>query len=611
MPLSKLLSGALLRGSGQLAKLTAGIRANSDLHRTGAGLIRGPNQGLRLNAAAWSNTWPAPGATLDLDFANNRGFVRGVGQGGVMDAITFTRASIGKYVDSSGIVQDAPINAPRFDWASTAQVAVKNLLTNTEDLSSTTWTKVNAPVTANATTDPLGGPTADLITPATNTAFHYVAPAANSNVSGLYVYSVYAKANGYNRFGLWDSFSSRFNVVFDLSSGTIVAGSGGTITSEGNGWYRCSVAFTATGATMSFSAVPLPNTATTSNTQYAGDGVSGTYIWGEQFESGASVTAYQAVGAQVPTNTPLAAAPTCNGLLIEESRTNRLLWCRDATNAAWAKTNVTAAKDQTGIDGVANAASSLTASADGGTCIQTITLASGSRTGSVYLKRITGTGNVQVSLDGSTWSTVELSSTEWRRIVLSGTVTNPTVGVLIATSGDAVAMDYGQVEDGAFATSPVLTTTASATRSADVASITSATAVPVDRITVYARIQSNDTGDFGVFLTNMNNIGVSPLGIVRFNTLSGSNNAQSNFGVSTLSAFSKTKVCVSQNKNNYLYTDSGKAAAERNYLTASTNPQMSFRLGFDNNIGYLNGCMEQFKAYPFQLSAKAMEEITR
>jgi hypothetical protein len=78
---------------------------------------------------------------------------------------------------------------------------------------------------------------------------------------------------------------------------------------------------------------------------------------------------------------------------------------------------------------------------------------------------------VQVSLDGSTWSTVDLSSTEWRRIVLSGTVTNPVVGIRLATNGDAVAMDYAQVEDGAFATTPILTTTASATRAAEAASI--------------------------------------------------------------------------------------------------------------------------------------------
>jgi hypothetical protein len=89
----------------------------------------------------------------------------------------------------------------------------------------------------------------------------------------------------------------------------------------------------------------------------------------------------------------------------------------------------------------------------------------------VYLKRLTGTGNVQVSLDGTTWSTVDLSDTEWRRIVISATVTNPTVGIKLAVSGDAVAMDYGQVEDGASVTTPILTASATATRSVETGSV--------------------------------------------------------------------------------------------------------------------------------------------
>jgi hypothetical protein len=45
------------------------------------------------------------------------------------------------------------------------------------------------------------------------------------------------------------------------------------------------------------------------------------------------------------------------------------------------------------------------------------------------------------------------------------------VGIRLAVSGDAVAMDYGQVEDGLFVTSPILTTSATVTRSADIATI--------------------------------------------------------------------------------------------------------------------------------------------
>jgi len=173
---------------------------------------------------------------------------------------------------------------------------------------------------------------------------------------------------------------------------------------------------------------------------FTGNGTSGIFAWGAQLTPLSFVTDYQVTTA---TTVP----------------------------QAWSKSNVTVAKTATGIDGVANAATTVTATAANAVLIQPISLASGSRTSSVYLKRITGTGNVQVTMDGSTWSTVDLSNGLWNRIVLSGTVTNPCVGVLLATNGDAVAMDYGQIEDGAFVTSPILTTTATATRATETTSI--------------------------------------------------------------------------------------------------------------------------------------------
>ena len=71
---------------------------------------------------------------------------------------------------------------------------------------------------------------------------------------------------------------------------------------------------------------------------------------------------------------PNVARRTDRGLLIEETRTNVVLHNRDLTNAAWVKTNMTAVKDQTGVDGVANSASKITATAANATVLQTITL---------------------------------------------------------------------------------------------------------------------------------------------------------------------------------------------------------------------------------------------
>jgi hypothetical protein len=694
--------GNAQRGAlGGLAKLGEGARTTSDLSRVGGGLSRGANEGKKLNAAPWSDTWPAAGATLDLDFANNRGFVRGVGQGGVMDAITFTRASNGNFVkpdgtlsthanqgalgnnllsfpqnfdnsywtktgttvvENSAIAPDDKNNAnlltdssastehsvvrsnvvatvgetytfsayikdngiryaglsfqsgnaeyiyiivdltdgvvtqtgtlgvtgqtysvtsanngywrlsvtfntprtlifpfiflsntgtpssflggrplyvgtglsafiwgaqlevgstateyfptnigePRFDWASTEQVARQNNILYTQDFGNVYWPKTTGAVTTDTTTAPDGTMTADLYIPAASSSnahriFKDFGTATQPTTTA--VSSFYLKPSGYRYVSIVLNDTDN-QVKFDLQDG--VAGFVGTsiatysITAESNGFYRVSISSNTPTNHRFLGVIILPD-GTTFNTQtlptWTPDGTSGIYIWGAQRELGSNPTAYIENGAQLPTSTPLAANPTSNGILIEEARTNRLLWNRDATQTEWVKTNITAAKDQTGIDGVANAASSLTATDDNGTCIQTITLAAGNRTGSVYLKRLTGAGLIQVTLDGSTYSTVELSDTEWYRIVLSGSVTNPTVGIKIAVDGDAVAMDYGQVEDGLSVSTPILTTTSTATRAVDSATRFIDDGLNVNGMTAYAEFVTT-----GLLQTTTNSI---------------------------------------------------------------------------------------------------------
>ncbi len=76
----------------------------------------------------------------------------------------------------------------------------------------------------------------------------------------------------------------------------------------------------------------------------------------------------------------LASPFTALGLLIEEARTNRALHNRDFTDAVWVESNITSAQDATGLDNVANSASTLTAGAANGTTLQTVTNASAERT---------------------------------------------------------------------------------------------------------------------------------------------------------------------------------------------------------------------------------------
>jgi len=187
--------------------------------------------------------------------------------------------------------------------------------------------------------------------------------------------------------------------------------------------------------------------------------------------------------------------PTAAGLLLENTATNIVLWSNDLTNAAWTKgATATVAMDQTGVDGVANGASSIKGGAVSATntVLQSITLASSTRAQSAYVKGITVTGAINMTTDGgSTW--VALSSSNcfysgtgtapatgqavWLRCSFSqASVTNPSVGFQVVNLNDKIAVQYVDNETGAFSTSAIHTGAASVARTADTLAWTGQTA---------------------------------------------------------------------------------------------------------------------------------------
>jgi hypothetical protein len=156
------------------------------------------------------------------------------------------------------------------------------------------------------------------------------------------------------------------------------------------------------------------------------------------------------------------------GTLLEATRTNVVLWSRDCSNAAWTKSNVTALKDQVGVDGVAASASSLLATAGNGTCLQAITLGSSARLQSAWVKRLTGSGVVQMTTDGgATWTAITVTAA-WTRVTIpTQTLANPSVGFRLVTNADKIAVDYVQNETGIFPTTAIATTTVAVTRATD------------------------------------------------------------------------------------------------------------------------------------------------
>ena len=127
---------------------------------------------------------------------------------------------------------------------------------------------------------------------------------------------------------------------------------------------------------------------------------------------------------------------------------NQALYSQLFSNAAWVKTNITLTSGQTDPS-AGTEAFTLTAGAANATMLQSVALTGTlNRTFSIYLKRKTGTGNISITVDGSTYS-VETTTGSWARfdttLTASGTVT---CGVKITTSGDEVYAAWAQLEDG-------------------------------------------------------------------------------------------------------------------------------------------------------------------
>jgi hypothetical protein len=163
----------------------------------------------------------------------------------------------------------------------------------------------------------------------------------------------------------------------------------------------------------------------------------------------------------------------CPAALIEPSAQNLVLQSRDlSVSGNWTASGVTAVKNAVGADGTASGATTLTATAASGTITQALSHASQSRIFSAFIRRVSGSGAIQLTTNGGTnWDTVTVTTAYTQLASVARTVASGTVGIRMIASGDVIEVDYTQGEVGPVATSPIPTTTGSATRAADVCSV--------------------------------------------------------------------------------------------------------------------------------------------
>ncbi len=429
--------------------------------------------------------------SLDLRFADNKSLVDATtGQ----NLVTFTRASSGTFVGSDGQLK----------------TATTNLLLRSEEFDNASWLRNGSPViTANATSSPAGSITADLVAP--NANFAGVLQFASHTASTIYTASVYVKDGGDTNksitlgigggaFGGGADRTVAYNISTGALSSIAAVFTSTSVVSVGDGWRRVSLTYTATA------------TVSAAFTIYGTNASNSFYLWGAQLEQSPTV------GEYIPTTSVINSAPRFDhnpttgeslGLLVEEQRTNLLLQSENF-GTTWSANGLLAFGSGSTLnaigapDGATTAdlitENTATAQHNVNQTIATI----GQKTFSVFAKQGPGSRllrlidfnatdgaqgetyfNLSTGIIASGTGTIRAFPNGWYRCSITTTTTVTSTYFISISSGNGVFFYTGdgtsgiyiwgaQLEAGAFPTSYIPTTTATVTRSADVASITGA-----------------------------------------------------------------------------------------------------------------------------------------
>ena len=274
------------------------------------------------------------------------------------------------------------LNIPRIDYAngSCPSLLVEpqrtNLLTYSNDFSNVSWVKQELTLTANSIISPDGTLNAYKLTPTAVNSPHQLnkllisAPVSNTM-------SFYAKKGGYDLVECLDGASGFNGSKFNLNTGTFTnQGTGvGSMFSVGNGWYRCIVTVVTTGIRFYIN----------NSSSYIGDGTSGIYLWGTQFETASYPTSY------IPT---VASTVTRNADVISKTGISSLIGQTEGTIYAEIKVNK-----------LIGAASRYIFHISDGTVNNRIYIAFSSAASNVLRARIFNGGTLQCSINTSAITT--------------------------------------------------------------------------------------------------------------------------------------------------------------------------------------------------------------
>lgn len=536
-------------------------------------------------------------ASLGLDFIS-----------GVLDSrVTFTRASKGWATNSSGLIAEYAVNAPRFDYDPVTlapkglliEEARTNLLTYSSRFDNAAWVKDKNQFRAGAGIAPDGTLSAQYILE-TGNGLHQTYQAVTATAVP-HTFSIYVKASGRDWIAIRFDDGSAQNAWFNVSTGvkgTINAAyTSSSITNEGNGWFRCSVTRTATAAT--WYAVVHPASADGTVT-YNADGTLGLYIWGAVIEAGAFATSYipstDSFTSRASTATSFDSAGVMQTAAINVPRYG---FAYDSASGTWVSTGLILEAAATNL--LLNSATLVT---------QDITTTAAARTLSFY-----GTGTVTLS---GTHSATVVGTGAYPTSRTTYTYT-PTAGTLTLTVTGTVV--YAQDELGSVATSWISTAGAAVTRAADVSSSAATTRAVSDAVhtiaamvegTVVVEYQANASGTRPIlsFDDNSanNSIVLRTVGTDPKFTVTNGGAAQADIDAGTVASGTFYKIAAAWKVNDFAASVNGAAVVADTSGAIPTFDRM--RLGGNQAGDKLNGAIRSVRVYATRLPDATLQALT-